>query len=100
MVASAHPAAAVGLWLAHRALGHGSGAFYLHIILSRWSSEVPVDPSKQLRDITSSGSETMAVAGTRVATPCFSIITPSFRSSAWLKLCLASVADQGIPLEH
>ena len=29
-----------------------------------------------------------------------SIITPSFRSSAWLKLCLASVADQGVPVEH
>jgi len=31
----------------------------------------------------------------------FSIITPSFRNSAWLKLCLASVADQaGVELEH
>jgi glycosyltransferase involved in cell wall biosynthesis len=31
----------------------------------------------------------------------FSIITPSFRSSSWLKLCIASVADQqGIVLEH
>ena len=30
----------------------------------------------------------------------FSIITPSFRSSAWLKLCLASVADQEVPVEH
>src|SRR5271165_5451240 len=31
----------------------------------------------------------------------FSIITPSFRSSAWLKLCIASVADQeGVRLEH
>ena len=29
-----------------------------------------------------------------------SIITPSFRSSAWLKLCLASVADQQVELEH
>jgi glycosyltransferase involved in cell wall biosynthesis len=29
-----------------------------------------------------------------------SIITPSFRSSAWLKLCIASVADQGLELEH
>ncbi|HWD18431.1 MAG TPA: glycosyltransferase family 2 protein [Verrucomicrobiae bacterium] len=29
-----------------------------------------------------------------------SIITPSFRSSAWLKLCIASVADQGVELEH
>jgi glycosyltransferase involved in cell wall biosynthesis len=28
----------------------------------------------------------------------FSIITPSFRSSAWLKLCIASVVDQ--PCEH
>ena len=31
----------------------------------------------------------------------FSIITPSFRNSAWLKLCIASVADQrGVTLEH
>jgi glycosyltransferase involved in cell wall biosynthesis len=31
----------------------------------------------------------------------FSIITPSFRSSNWLKLCIASVADQeGVGLEH
>lgn len=29
-----------------------------------------------------------------------SIITPSFRNSAWLKLCIASVADQGVALEH
>jgi glycosyltransferase involved in cell wall biosynthesis len=30
----------------------------------------------------------------------FSIITPSFRNSNWLKLCIASVADQGVPVEH
>jgi glycosyltransferase involved in cell wall biosynthesis len=31
----------------------------------------------------------------------FSIITPSFRNSKWLKLCIASVADQeGIEFEH
>lgn len=31
----------------------------------------------------------------------FSIVTPSFRNSAWLKLCVASVADQtGVELEH
>ncbi|MEI9897537.1 MAG: glycosyltransferase family 2 protein [Chthoniobacter sp.] len=31
----------------------------------------------------------------------FSIITPSFRNSEWLKLCLASVADQeGVEVEH
>lgn len=31
----------------------------------------------------------------------FSIITPSFRNSAWLKLCIASVADQKeVQLEH
>ena len=30
----------------------------------------------------------------------FSIITPSFRNSDWLKLCLASVADQGVEHEH
>ena len=31
----------------------------------------------------------------------FSIITPSFRNSQWLKLCIASVADQpGVELEH
>jgi len=31
----------------------------------------------------------------------FSIVTPSFRNSRWLKLCIASVADQqGVQLEH
>ena len=31
----------------------------------------------------------------------FSIVTPSFRNSRWLKLCVASVADQeGVELEH
>ena len=31
----------------------------------------------------------------------FSIITPSFRNSAWLKLCIASIADQhGVEVEH
>src|SRR5438105_12902146 len=30
----------------------------------------------------------------------FSIITPSFRSSSWLKLCIASVADQQAEAEH
>jgi glycosyltransferase involved in cell wall biosynthesis len=30
----------------------------------------------------------------------FSIITPSYRNSQWLRLCIASVADQGVQLEH
>jgi glycosyltransferase involved in cell wall biosynthesis len=31
----------------------------------------------------------------------FSIVTPSFRQSAWLKLCVASIADQsGVTFEH
>ncbi|MBC8096833.1 MAG: glycosyltransferase [Akkermansiaceae bacterium] len=31
----------------------------------------------------------------------FSIITPSFRASQWLRLCIASIADQeGVELEH
>ena len=31
----------------------------------------------------------------------FSIVTPSYRNSKWLKLCIASVADQqGVELEH
>jgi len=31
----------------------------------------------------------------------FSIVTPSFRNSRWLKLCVASVADQdGVEVEH
>lgn len=32
--------------------------------------------------------------------PLFSIITPSFRASQWLRLCVASVADQNQRLEH
>ena len=30
----------------------------------------------------------------------FSIITPSYRNSGWLKLCVASVADQQVEIEH
>jgi glycosyltransferase involved in cell wall biosynthesis len=30
----------------------------------------------------------------------FSVVTPSFRQSRWLKLCVASVADQGVEVEH
>jgi glycosyltransferase involved in cell wall biosynthesis len=30
----------------------------------------------------------------------FSVITPSFQNSEWLKLCVASVADQGVEHEH
>src|SRR5262245_13376633 len=30
----------------------------------------------------------------------FSVITPSFQNSDWLKLCVASVADQGVEVEH
>jgi glycosyltransferase involved in cell wall biosynthesis len=29
-----------------------------------------------------------------------SIITPSYNSGAWLQLCIASVADQGVDVEH
>lgn len=32
--------------------------------------------------------------------PKISVITPSFSQSAWLKLCVASVADQGVEHEH
>ena len=32
--------------------------------------------------------------------PKISVITPSYRSSRWLRLCVASVADQGIEHEH
>lgn len=32
--------------------------------------------------------------------PRVSVITPSFRNSGWLKLCIASVADQDIDHEH
>src|SRR4051795_392313 len=30
----------------------------------------------------------------------FTIVTPSFRNSDWLKLCIPSVADQGVTHEH
>lgn len=30
----------------------------------------------------------------------FSVVTPSFRNSEWLKLCVPSVADQGVDAEH
>lgn len=40
-------------------------------------------------------------SGQYTAAMTFSIVTPSFRNSDWLKLCVASVADQrGVELEH
>jgi len=30
----------------------------------------------------------------------FSIVTPSFRSATWLKLCINSIADQNVEVEH
>lgn len=30
----------------------------------------------------------------------FSIVTPSYRNSGWLRLCIASAADQGVEIEH
>lgn len=41
-----------------------------------------------------------AMDSTRESSLRFSIVTPSFRNSDWLKLCIASVADQGQALEH
>jgi len=42
--------------------------------------------------------DSLAQSGRRLN---FSIITPSFRNSSWLKLCIASVADQqGVEHEH
>ena len=35
-----------------------------------------------------------------MGSPEFSIITPSFRNSDWLRLCISSVSDQGVSLEH
>jgi len=32
--------------------------------------------------------------------PEISIVTPSFRGGKWLPLCIASVADQAVPVEH
>ena len=34
------------------------------------------------------------------AVPEISIVTPSFRGGRWLPLCISSVADQGVSLEH
>ena len=31
---------------------------------------------------------------------CVSVVTPSYRSGKWLRLCIASVADQGVEVEH
>jgi glycosyltransferase involved in cell wall biosynthesis len=40
-------------------------------------------------------------SGREIDAMTFSIVTPSFRSSSWLKLCIASVAgQQGVELEH
>src|SRR6266581_5952383 len=53
---------------------------------ARWESCAPMAMSRGAR---------------KVATMKISVVTPSFRSSGWLKLCVASVADQaGVDVEH
>jgi glycosyltransferase involved in cell wall biosynthesis len=47
------------------------------------------------------GDASLLIVVNASAAPQFTIATPSFRSSDWLKLCIASVADQeGVTLEH
>lgn len=48
------------------------------------------------------GKERSVLRHFRRITPCvrITIVTPSFRNSDWLKLCIASVADQGSDVEH
>jgi len=41
-----------------------------------------------------------AAASRQTAPVRVSILTPSFRQGQWLRLCIASVADQGVPVEH
>jgi len=45
-------------------------------------------------------SPSAASHGTASPPPRFSIVTPSFNQSAWLQLCVASVADQDVAKEH
>src|SRR6201997_1547101 len=53
-------------------------------------TDAPRSSSKKAADRISSPAKNMR----------FSVITPSFRNSDWLKLCIASVADQGVECEH
>jgi glycosyltransferase involved in cell wall biosynthesis len=47
------------------------------------------------------GDDTLPLPNTGKRHLTFSIITPSYKNSEWLKLCIASVADQqGVDLEH
>ena len=39
-------------------------------------------------------------SGSPTGSPRFSVVTPSFNQSEWLKLCVASVEDQGVSHEH
>ena len=41
-----------------------------------------------------------AAASRQTAPVRVSILTPSFRQSPWLRLCIVSVADQGVEVEH
>src|SRR5574339_171123 len=50
--------------------------------------------------IQSAGGDQAASTNRGPAAPLFSVITPSLRAARWLPLCIASVADQGIPVEH
>jgi len=63
-------------------------------------SRIRLEFSRQIKP-KKEGNTEMLTRATPAAGLKFSIITPSFRNSAWLKLCIASVADQqGVELEH
>ncbi len=54
-------------------------------------------PSKVAREFSGGAGGSDCLISPRMR---FTIVTPSFRNSRWLKLCIASVADQDIEHEH
>jgi glycosyltransferase involved in cell wall biosynthesis len=75
--------------------------------LSAWcgqpstDSDWPTLPDDPRSDITGLPLRTPSITRqTAVLSVRFSVVTPSYRNSNWLKLCVASVADQTVELEH
>jgi glycosyltransferase involved in cell wall biosynthesis len=78
---------------------------FAHIPLAAWARLREREQGRSILNEMSRASSAptpfVAPAGPAARHLTFSIITPSFRNSDWLKLCLASVADQtGVELEH
>ena len=92
----------IRFWKEVQAVKHG---VFANIPLAWWARLRERDQGQSiLNEMSRTSSDTtqfISPAGRPPRHLTFSIVTPSFRNSDWLKLCIASVADQtGVELEH